>query len=171
MSITVKKMKGISILELSITISLICLLIAIYISKFMILSANAERINLQQMRNTLSMSTKLAFIHEIQKSRYDITPDSCLNPIDYLEQKPKNYLGSLENPDPQKISGGMWYFNSRDCVLNYRVDHEHAFVTSLSPPARARFKVQKIFAKPNGLQNFRLEDLRFESLEPYRWRQ
>jgi hypothetical protein len=67
------------------------------------------------------------------------------NPMPLLERvpgwNPNHYLGELDQPDPQTIAGGLWYFDRPAGVLVYRVRNSRFIDTELSGPARVPFRV------------------------------
>ena len=49
------------------------------------------------------------------------------NPMNWLAQKPPNYLGEFYSPDPKKLSSGNWFFDRSDGLLVYLLNQSNTF--------------------------------------------
>lgn len=52
------------------------------------------------------------------------------NPMNWLEPKPKNYLGEFVASHPRHHEPGNWYFNQTTRTLTYLVKHQPRFTKS-----------------------------------------
>jgi general secretion pathway protein G len=62
------------------------------------------------------------------------------NPMDLLVNKPANYLGEYDAPDPEKIGRTGWVFDARDKSIVYLLPNAESF--SFGTARLLRFKVE-----------------------------
>lgn len=63
------------------------------------------------------------------------------NPMDWVPDKPSNYVGPFHDPQPGFIEPGKWYFDTKSHELVYVVKHGREFVPDKNGFKRARFRV------------------------------
>lgn len=63
------------------------------------------------------------------------------NPMDWLEERPHNYAGAFEAPQPGSIDDGKWYFDTKSRELVYLVEHGREFVPERDELKRVRLHV------------------------------
>jgi len=63
------------------------------------------------------------------------------NPMDWLQDKPHNYAGAFEAPQPGFVDDGKWYFDTKSRELIYLVEHGREFVPDRGELKRVRFRV------------------------------
>lgn len=97
------------------------------------------------------------------------------NPMDWLQDKPYNYVGALAAPRPDSIAPGKWYFDTQSRELVYRVEYGREFVPGKDGLKRVRFRVNAPSLEKALKENRQLyvsEIVREVSLalvEPYTW--
>ncbi len=165
--------RGASVLENFLVLILVAVLAAIAFNHFITLRVEAERVAMEQVLAELRVAILQHALH--LKASGESIDAANTNPVTWLPQPPPNYLGELAGPDPANIPAGQWYFDTRDQLLVYRVDHEAYFDSPLAGPARARFKL--VTDTADTLRNGRLEaaprdalDMNIKAVEPYTWR-
>lgn len=166
---------GFSLLELVVVIVIISILLVIAISRLLALQVDAERVAMEMVAGTIRSAVGIKVAESIV--RHDIRGLGALeasNPIDRLAERPANYLGELEDPDPKTLEDGNWYFDTRSRTLVYLVRNTGFFQGGLADPPRARFSIRLVYTDRN--ENGRydsmvdsVEGLRLAVLEPYRW--
>jgi general secretion pathway protein G len=62
------------------------------------------------------------------------------NPLDWLAEKPRNYLGEYYSPELKEIPEGNWVFDRRDKCLIYLLSDHKSFSSSASN--LLKFKVE-----------------------------
>jgi hypothetical protein len=96
------------------------------------------------------------------------------NPMESLSERPHNYRGEFDAPDPAAMEPGTWYFHRGDGTLCYRVRSESYFQSDLAGAERACFRNQLLFDDLNGDGNYQAEKDKITGLvvtpvRPYRW--
>lgn len=86
------------------------------------------------------------------------------NPMNWLEQKPPNYLGEFSR-DMEKLSRGAWYFDPRNRELVYLPALDGHFVPDREGQIRVRYRVELLAGKDAaGIMTARLKEV-----EAYTW--
>lgn len=163
-------------LELAVVAVLIGGLATVLASRLRVLQIDAEAAHLRRVvtgiRSALAFETAEWIATGARDDRLLELLSS--NPMDSLLVAPPSYVGEVDAPDPYNIEPGSWYFDRRDRVLVYRVQHAGAFDTHLPEPARARFKFVPVYDDRNRNGRFepardRFRGIQLVALEPYRF--
>jgi len=172
---TINNEKGFSLLELVVVITIIGALLVIAVEKLLTVQVSAEQVAMQQVLGSLksAMSLNIA-AHIADQNIKGLVDAENTNPMDWLSEKPDNYIGTLNEPDPTDIKGFNWYYDTYSQTLVYRVSNQEYFKTSLNGAARARFKVKLDYtdSNANGLYEKDIDEitgLQLISLNPYEW--
>ncbi len=88
---------------------------------------------------------------------------------------PPNYLGELDNVNPDDIKAGCWYFNIQARTLVYMVRNSEYFESSLPGPDRVEFFVDIDYTDRNNNNQFdptgdEFRNIRLQSKGEYDWR-
>jgi len=88
---------------------------------------------------------------------------------------PPNYLGELDNVDPEDIEAGSWYFDNQARTLVYMVKNREFFESSLPGPDRVEFYVDIDYADRNNNNQFdpaadEYKNIRLQATGEYDWR-
>lgn len=167
--------RGFSLLELTIVVGIVAALFAVALDRFLALRVQAERVSLMQMEGTLESALGIQLAAYIARGDMaDVARMRGMNPMDLLMQPPSNYVGALDHPDPARIRGGHWYFDTRTRILVYRVRSSGYFHDALGKPARAEYRIQLLYsgAKKDGRYDPHRDELygvRLVNLAPYQW--
>lgn len=169
------KQSGFSLLELVLVIIFISILLAIAVDRLLKLQVDAERTSMEQTLGTLrsAMGIQVAS-HIVRGEERGLPAQQGANPMDWLSEKPKNYLGVLDDPLLEDVPVGNWYFDKDSKLLIYIVKNSGYFNSTLQGPARARFRVQLDFEDANRNGRFdphedQLSGLKLSSTEAYSW--
>ena len=169
------KQHGFSLLELVLVITIIGLLFTVAIDRLLILKVEAERAAMQQIIGSLRSAMSIQVAKKISSGNIDKLAEMAgANPMDWLSEKPDNYIGFKDEPDPADIKGYTWYFDSYNKWLVYRVSNSQYFSSPLKGTARARFKVNFDYTDTNENGDFdpnidEIHGLTLKSVEPYTW--
>ena len=171
------KERGFSTLELVIVIILISLLIVIALDRLLSLRVDAERVSVEQIAGTIrsAMGINVAATVANEGGLQNISRLHRSNPMNLLAETPGTYLGELDNPDPEKIQAGSWYYNKTNRMLVYRVINSGYLETKLKGPARIRFQLRLVFTDNNRNRRYEagkddIHGLRLKAVEPYAWK-
>jgi hypothetical protein len=88
---------------------------------------------------------------------------------------PPNYLGELDNVNPDEIEAGSWYFNLKARTLVYMVKNREFFESSLPGPDRVEFYVDIDYTDRNNNNQFDpaaddFRNIRLQATGKYDWR-
>jgi len=88
---------------------------------------------------------------------------------------PPNYLGELDNVNPDEIEAGSWYFNLQARTLVYMVKNREYFESSLPGPDRVEFYVDVDYTDRNNNNQFdpavdEFRNIRLQATGAYDWR-
>ncbi len=169
--------RGFSLLELVVVIVVISILLTVAISRLLALQVDAERVVMETVVGTLRSAIGIKVAEHIARQNIAGLKDLVgSNPMDRLAELPRNYLGELDGPDPSRLEGGNWYFDTRSRVLVYLVRNKGFFTGGLGDPPRAGFAIRLVYADTNrngvfdpGIDS--IEGLRLEAVAPYAWSQ
>lgn len=167
-----KHSRGTSLWENLLVVILVAVLVVVAYQRFVALRVQAEQLAMNQVLADVRSATLQHALH-LQAS--GAAPEPNANPVDWLPQPPPNYMGALAGPDPATIPAGQWYFDTREQLLVYRVDHATYFDSPLPGPARARFKLVVNAADNEAADTQRTARdavlaLTVKPVEPYAWR-
>lgn len=170
-----KKQRGFSFLELILVVTIIGVLFTVAIDRLLILKVEAERTAMAQILGALRSAMSIQVAKHISSGKVTDLPQMAgANPMDWLSEKPENYIGIKDEPDPADITAYKWYFDSYNKWLVYRVGNTDYFSSPLKNAARARFKVNLDYTDNNENGEFdpdtdEIHGLSLKSLEPYKW--
>ena len=96
------------------------------------------------------------------------------NPMDWLDQKPGNYLGVLSGPGTESVSAGNWYFDSSAKELVYSPNNASHFQSNAAGRKRIRLHLvpRRNSAAPvgeGGNGALPTDAVALETVEPYFW--
>ena len=93
------------------------------------------------------------------------------NPINWLQRKPRNYLGEYFDPGPHSVPSGNWVFDLKSRDLIYMVDHGNYFTPGKDGNKWIRFHVNLEYEPKLGRPESgkELTTFQFEPSEPYHW--
>jgi hypothetical protein len=164
------------LLEWAALVGLIAILAGVLVQRVWALRVDAERVAmatvLANLRQAIGIELGLRAARDGLRSVGEL---DGADPMDLLPKPPMNYRGALAHPDPARIDGYQWYFETGSRTLVYRVANAQAFDTPLPGPARARFRLKLRYGDRNGNGRFdygidELQGLNLVPLERYHWR-
>lgn len=166
---------GFSLLELVVVVVIVSLLVVIVIARLLALQVHAERVAMETVLGTLRSAIGMAVAESIvRRDLQGLQALEASNPMDRLAELPSNYLGELDDPDPDSLEDGHWYFDKAAGELVYLVRNKEYFSGGDANPPRARFAVRLVYRDNDGNGQFdsgvdSIEGLRLAPLEPYKW--
>ena len=173
---SVSRSRELRLLELVVVVILIVTFIYVAINRMLVLRVAAERVAMERVLGIVKTAATLELAQLIMRGKpINAARLETANPMDWLARPPGNYLGALDGPDPARIRGGEWYFDTRNHFLIYRVANGKYFETVLPGPARAEFKVALAYTDMNHNGRYdptvdKLGAIRIVPVQPYRWR-
>jgi len=166
--------RGFSLLELVVVIGIISVLLVIAIDRLRNFQIAAERVAMEQVLGALRSAIGIEMSRRVVTEGFSaVIAMDGQNPMNYLAQRPYNYLGELDGVDPETIQGSIWYFDKSVELLVYRVDNEAWFKTELEGKPRAEFRQTLVYTDQNNNGRFDRGDevggFGLSPVSPYRW--
>lgn len=169
-----KNQKGFTLLEMVIVIVCIGWLGLIVLDRVWKYRLYAEETSVTatigNIRSALGLEiAELAVRGQVKK----IATLDKTNPFELLAQKPRNYLGEVDNVNSINDKG-VWYFDKQDRTLNYIVSYPDNFISNVTGIKRTRHQLQLVFKDNNNNKRFDagiddISGLDMVDIEPYRW--
>jgi len=169
------KQHGFSLLELILVITIIGVLFTVAVDRLLLLKVDAERTSMAHIISALRSAMNIQVAKQISSGKVDELPNMAgSNPMNWLSEKPDNYIGIKDEPDPADIEGYQWYFDSYNNWLVYRVGNSNYFSSPVKGVARARLRVNLVYTDNNENDEFNpnvddIHGLTLQSIEPYKW--
>ncbi|MBE0596749.1 MAG: prepilin-type N-terminal cleavage/methylation domain-containing protein [Desulfuromonadales bacterium] len=163
---------GFTLIELVVVITIVGVLFLAAIDKYLDLLVDVERTSMEQTLGILRSAVSLQMAGHIVRGEMAAAEAMAgTNPMNYLSELPKNYLGELDGPDPATIEEGWWYFDRQAGELVYRVSHHAWFETPQAGPVRARFRIDALLEQVAPAEPTRTAfvGLTLRPAESYRW--
>ena len=167
--------RGFTLLELVVVIALVGILGAAALDRLWFYQEQAEKVVMEQTASILRSAMRLQMADLIARQEVSKIPGlAAQNPMEWLAEKPGNYLGEIRNPAPGSIAKGNWYFDSKEGVLVYLVQHGSHLAPDSTGVKRVRYRVmpvESLRTKENGgtADVIEIAGLKFVPVEPYRW--
>ncbi|WP_454775384.1 prepilin-type N-terminal cleavage/methylation domain-containing protein [Janthinobacterium tructae] len=131
---------GFTLFELAVVASLIAVLAAVLLGRLEVVQQDAERVAVQQTLLALRAGLRMQVLELYASDRQNQVPALAgQNPIDWLAEKPANYLGAYMAPEMEKLPPSHWFFNRSNAELIYILNRSNSFATRHSE--LLRFKV------------------------------
>jgi general secretion pathway protein G len=119
---------GFTLFELAVAVSVIAVLAAVLLSRLVAVQQEAERVAVQQtvlaLRAGLRMKVLELYVADRQNQ---LTALVGQNPIDWLAEKPPNYLGEYTAPQIVKLPQSHWFFDRSNAELIYVLNRGNTF--------------------------------------------
>jgi general secretion pathway protein G len=123
------------------------------------------------MQSALTMRVGSMMVHGVASDK-ELNALAADNPMNWLQEKPKNYAGEFFNPTPKTVTPGHWMFDLKSRDLIYVPDRSEYFTPGKDGQKWIRFHVKLEYELPLGAAAGNKRELTstlFEPTEPYRW--
>lgn len=167
-----KSSNGFTLLELILVISIISVLAGVFLARVPFYQEQAEKAAMEQVAGAVQSALLLRFAAlqtrgaATDKNLKALATD---NPIDWLQQKPKNYAGEYFNPTPQSVVPGQWLFDLQSRDLIYLPQHNDYLKAGKDGRKWLRFHVRLGYETALGGKGKELTSTVFEPVEAYHW--
>jgi prepilin-type N-terminal cleavage/methylation domain-containing protein len=165
---------GFTLLELIIVISIVAILAGMFLGRVSYYQEQAEKTAMEQVSGALQ--TALVLRYGTLKARGAanekelglLTTD---NPMNWLQQKPRNYAGEFFDPATQAVAPGNWVFDLKTHDLIYVINRADDFKPGKDGKKWIRFHVKLGYEPALGrpTSGKELSATLFEPTEPYHW--
>ncbi|MGB5491999.1 MAG: type II secretion system protein [Woeseiaceae bacterium] len=143
--------QGFSLLEMIVVIALISTLIAVAANRLLPYIDEAERVAVLRVEGQLRSSLMMEAAQRIVRGQSaSISALDGVNPVKFLLEPPKNYIGERLQREIEQLPTRRWYYEQDGQRLVYRLGEPYglpAHDDSVDDPA---FQVRVAFADSNG---------------------
>lgn len=163
---------GFTLFELIVVIVVVALLVKIALDQLEEHWEAAEKGAMEQIAGTIKSSLNLQAMKLIAQNRVtEIKELATKNPIGWLVEQPRNYLGELYNPSIDELPKGNWYFDTAQHELVYLVDKGDHFLPNATGKKLVRYRVVLIYNEdPKDLpKNSEINGITLKELSTYKW--
>ncbi|MGK5037728.1 type II secretion system protein [Janthinobacterium sp. LB3P118] len=120
--------RGFTLFELAVTVSVIAVLAVVLLSRLTVLREEAERVAVQQTLLALRAGLRMQVLELYASDRQNQLPALAgKNPIDWLAERPVNYLGAYTAPAIEKLPQSHWFFDQSNAELIYILNRGNIF--------------------------------------------
>jgi len=167
--------RGFTRLEFVVAIIIISTLYAVLLDRMSFYQELAEKAAVEQMAVTLRSALHAQIANKmIQGQSSTISTLAGMNPMDWLDGPPSNYVGERDASEPDQVAPGSWYFDLKDRHLVYVVLNSAYFTPNGRGRKEVRFTVQtlaqqsaKVGQNPADIQG--VNGVILVLAEPYVW--
>ncbi len=171
---TQHSVKGFTLIELIVVIIIVVVLAGSLLTRVLYYQEQAEKAAMEQVVGAVQSAlvmrygTLMARGAASENQVGNLTTD---NPINWLQQKPKNYAGEYFDPAPGIVSPGHWMFDLKTRDLIYILDHSANFTPGRDGKKWIRFHVKLGYEPVSGGPGSGKEvsTTLFVSTEPFHW--
>ncbi|MFP4611415.1 MAG: prepilin-type N-terminal cleavage/methylation domain-containing protein [Thiohalophilus sp.] len=166
--------QGFTLLELVLVVLIISIMGLIAIDRLLNYRIDAERAMIQTVIGNIRSGLGMEIAERVAKDEIGtINNLEHTNPMELLAQPPNNYIGEIDN-ESQVNKDGVWYFDTTESALVYRVRFGDYFKTPLSGPPRVRHRIKLVYTDNNRNNRFdpgidHVSGLDLVPLEDYEW--
>lgn len=112
--------RGFTLAELAVAMAVFAVLVGVLLTRVAYYQERAEEVAVRQTVEILRTALRLKVSQLYVTNRLqDVAALADDNPIDWLKDKPGNYIGEYFSPEIKDIPAGNWYFDRRDKTLVY----------------------------------------------------
>ncbi len=162
-------------IELIVVVTIIVLLAGTFLKRVSYYQAQAEKAAMEQVAAAIQSALIMrygALAARGAANQKELTALATDNPINWLQQKPRNYAGEYYDPTPKAVAPGSWLFDLKSRDVIYAVDRSEDFTPDRSGNKWIRFHVRLGYDAAVGKQGAPEKELTtivFEPAQPYHW--
>jgi type II secretory pathway pseudopilin PulG len=121
---------GFSLFEFGVVAALFAVLVGIGAQRLNLYQDELETVAAKQLVSTLQAALRIRVSHlTIRATRQELLDVLDENPMEWLSEKPKNYLGEYYSPDNKTLKPGCWYFDRRQRMLVFLLNNRNSFAS------------------------------------------
>ena len=135
---------GASFVEFTVCIALMGIFVGVLLERSLYYQEYAEKTAMESTAQNIRTGLRYKVAYLILANRVsEIQTLADENPMDWLAEKPGNYLGELDSA-PTDEPKGQWYFDRRDRELVYTVDNRRHFSPSSYRDFTVRYRAMRV---------------------------
>jgi general secretion pathway protein G len=167
--------RAFTLIELIAVLLVIAVLAALLADRLLYYQERAEKAAMEQVVVVLRSALQMRAAGLLVRGRIeDIKQLETENPMNWLAERPENYLGVFAGAPPDDLGPGKWYFDGQRKLLVYLPARTRHLVAGKDGQAAIRFQV-RIDVGPLPGEEGRADPLRgigrmeLIAVEPYNW--
>ncbi len=164
---------GFTLFELIVVVCIVSVLAGILLNRLNTYEEAAEKASMQQTAAAIKSALQLrvaAYMINGRDREIEKLPDE--NPVDWLQEKPQNYVGQFFADAYGRVKPGSWYFDQARHELIYVPDLDSHFKPGRDGRKWIRYQVRieyEEMRQSDGFMRKILTAATFSPVEPYAW--
>jgi general secretion pathway protein G len=155
MKLQANSRRGFTLLELVVVIVIISILVVVALNRLLPFVDEAERVSVLQLEGQLRSTLMMEAAERIVRGQsVTITELNGTNPVNFLADPPKNYVGELKAAERATAPPRHWYFDDSEKRLVYRLGDPFALNASRDGMQDPAFAVRVAYADRDGNGHF-----------------
>ncbi len=143
MMVARRRSQGFSLLEMTVALTVVVLLMTALLTRLWYYQREVERLATEQVVRALRSALQLQLASMMARGRMnEVASLAEQNPMDWLAQRPGNYLGAFYLVVPSELEPGNWHFDKREHKLVYLFNHSD--YSESAEPNLLKFKVKLV---------------------------
>jgi general secretion pathway protein G len=167
------KQRGFTLFELVVVVSIVGVLGVVVLDRMRFYQEAAEKAAMEQTVGIIRSAMRLQIADRLLSGGVqEVAALAQANPMDWLAQQPRNYIGVRFAPKTGEIAGGSWYFDLKEKQLVYVVSLGNHFATDHPGRKQVRFElrlVEKSTQEQAATDVKEIQGLVLAEAVPYRW--
>lgn len=165
--------RGFTLIELIVVISVVAVLAITALDRLFWYQGQAEK---AAMEYTATMIRSGLWMSAASLMMAELTPEIPAlvkqNPINFLVQKPENYLGEIDSTKTASLTRGNWFYDSSKHQVIYVVKHRRHFTPSSPEDYTVRYGMKVIYGEIESTPGYKVPYVAGVTLVPlskYTW--
>jgi len=135
---------GASFLELAVCVALMAIFVGVLLERALYYQEYAEKTAMESTAENIRTGLRYKVADLILANRASEIPSLAdENPMNWLAERPPNYLGELDSA-PADEPKGNWYFDRRNRELVYTVNNRRHFSPSMYRDFSVRYRPMRV---------------------------
>ena len=136
--------RGVSFLEFAVCMALMGIFVSVLLERALYYQEYAEKTSMESTAENIRTGLRFKVADLILADRVsEIQTLADENPLNWLVDRPPNYLGELDSV-PADAPKGQWYFDRRNRELVYAVNNQRHFSPSVDRDFRVRYRAMRV---------------------------
>ena len=137
---------GASFVEFAVSIALIGIFVGVLLERSSYYQEYAEKTAMESTAKNIRTGLRYKMADLILANRASEIPSLAdENPMNWLGERPPNYLGELDSAPADEVKG-QWYFDKRNQELVYTVNNRRHFSPSTYRDFSVRYRAMRVSA-------------------------
>ncbi|MGB8517021.1 MAG: hypothetical protein WCD45_03940 [Gallionella sp.] len=165
---------GKTFIELTVIVCIVLVCILLFLHRMRFYQEQAEQTAMQEVVNALNSALLLQYGQIITRGHADdVITLARDNPMNWLQKRPRNYLGEFFDPVAASAVEGNWLFDLKSRELVYLIDHHNYFKPGSDDQQWVRFHLVPHYetarTSSSNAGKKKLTGVAFEPVQPYSW--